>query len=219
MMRSKSGSALAAFVAVLAIGVVMSASASAALPEFVPGAKESFPATFTTTAGPSTWSLPGENSWSCSSIAGAGTISSAKSVTSTTLDFKGCGFERLGSKIWCTSPGAEKGEIRTTASEGTLVYTSKAAKTVGILFKPTGSFSCLATGEIRGSIVLPITSVNTRTSEFWLDSTLGNKGYENEAGEKKTATLETNWTRETFGPLYWVFESKLHTNKNLEIKA
>jgi hypothetical protein len=223
MMRPRFRGGLAALVAVFALALVASASASAALPEFGLGAKESFPVSFTVSGGASTW-YPGGSSWQCSGLSGSGTISGAKTVTGTTLKFTLCGFERSGSKVWCKTEGAEKGEIRTNALAGTLVYRSKAAKTVGIDFtaqsgKSLGSFTCLgSTGEIRGSVVLPIALVNTRASEFTLSSTNGAKEYENEAGEKLTAKLESDWPS-TFEPLGWAFESRLVTSKSLEIKA
>jgi len=184
------------------------------LPEFAVGTKESWPASFEVLAGSSTWHLPNGGEWECSSIAGLGTIAGAKGVINTALDFKGCKYDN---DIWCTSEGAEKGEIRTTAAEGTLVYLSKAAKTVGIDFKPTGRWTCQATGEIRGSVVMPITSVNVRTDSCAL-KTAGNQEFENRAGEKETASLETDWPS-TWGPLSWEFNSTLTTSKNIEIKA
>jgi hypothetical protein len=224
MMKSRFRGALAALVTVFVVASVASASASAALPEFGLGAKESFPVSFTVSGGSATWHLSAGATWSCSGLTGSGTISAAKTVTGATLKFTLCGYEKSGSKVWCKTEGAEKGEIRTNALEGMLVYRSKAAKTVGIDFKPQsgkslGSFTCLSTtGEIRGSIVMPISLVNTKTDDFTLSSTQGSKEYENEAGEKLTAKLEADWPS-TFEPLSWEFESSLVTSKNLEIKA
>jgi hypothetical protein len=222
-MRSKGRGVLAALLTIFVLGGLASASASAALPEFVPGVKESLPATFKVVGGSATWHVSG-SSWVCSGLTASGTISATKTVTGTKIVFTTCFFERSGGKVWCTTKGAEKGEIRTEALEGTLVYISKAAKTVGIDFKPQsgtslGGFNCL-TGEteIRGSVVLPITSVNLRTSKFTLSATVGPTEYETESGGKATAAMESNWLG-TFAPLSWQFTSNLETNKSLEIKA
>jgi hypothetical protein len=146
-------------------------------------------------------------------------------MSGVTILFTECRFQNgEGGTTRCTTEGLKEGEIKTAALEGTLVYRSKASKTVGIDFKAQtgtslGSFKCMgATGEIRGSLLMPITTVNKLQTSFTLTSTQGSKEYENEKGEKQTAKLETNWPS-TFGPLSWELTDELTTSKKLEIKA
>lgn len=225
MIRSKGRTVLAALAAVFALAAVASASASAALPEFSPGAKESFPASFEGKGGSATWYLPNGGSWTCTSSSMSGSVSAAKTVSGVTILFTECRYQNgEGGTNRCTTEGLKEGEIETKTLEGTLVYRSKTSKTVGVVFKPQtgtslGSFKCQgATGEIRGSILMPITTVNKLETHFTLSSTQGSKEYENEKGEKQTAKLETDWPS-SFGPLSWEMTDELVTSKKLEIKA
>jgi hypothetical protein len=210
-MRSKSNRVLVALVAALALGALTAGPALASgLPEFKPGAKESFPVSFTGSGGSASWETPGY-SFTCTTTSMVGTISGAKTITKDTLVFTGC---KVQGKT-CGSEGAKNNEeIKTELLEGTLVYISKTAKTVGIDFKPeSGAYwtklRCFGgTSKIRGSIVMSITTVNKLQSNFTLKVLKAYEGMEAE-----------NLGNELFGPLSWEFENSLTTNKNVEIKA
>ncbi len=153
-----------------------------------------------------------------------GTISTTTTITGATIDFTSCGFEMSGSKVWCTTEGAKSGEIKTGPLEGTLVYLSKAAKTVAIDFKPQtgkslGTYRCLGNNEIRGSVLLPIQSVNKPSTVFTLHGNAAAEEYENEKGEKLKATLETNFANGVFAPMTWELVSEIKTASTIEIKA
>ena len=212
-------------VAVFALGSLASASASAALPEFVHSVGETFPVNFSGTGSSAFWQGPGY-SFTCTSFTNEGSISGAKTIAGTHFTFKTCFVIRGESRLFCKSVGAEKGEIKTEELEGTPVYISKTAKTVGILFKAqsgtkiTKLEGAFCGGEVRGSIVMPITSVNTRTTHFTLKSHSGSTEYETESGEKKVAKLEAQSPGGgVFEPLSWEFEALLSTSKSVEIKA
>jgi hypothetical protein len=74
----------AALMAVVALSAIASATASAALPEFLPGS-----GTFTSTSGAGTLAIQGGNTITCSSDTNSGSITGPKTVT-VTIDFKGC---------------------------------------------------------------------------------------------------------------------------------
>lgn len=210
------------FVAVFALGMLASASASAALPEFSLRVRETFPVSYSGTGGSAFWESSGYE-FTCTTTTMTGTIAGAKTVTGTTLIFNGCKVE--GKK--CRSEGSENNEqIRAEHLAGTLVYLSKTAKTVGIDFKPeTGEFfthlTCFGGGsKVRGSVIMAITSVNTLANHFTLTVHRGSTSYENEAGEAKTAKLEAEALGgPVWGPLSWEFVSSIATSKSLEVKA
>jgi hypothetical protein len=189
----------------------------AAKPEFF---KEGapFPWSFELRAGATSWSK-GSSTFECGAVSGSGVVSGPVTVSSTTLNFTGCGYQKGESRIFCTSEGAKQGEIRTTEAEGHPVYISKAAKTVGLEFEPTGGFFCQGSGTLRGSIVIPITPVNVFTETFKISSTPGSKEYESEKGEAKIATLETDWPGGVWEHLGWGFTGTLTTSKTIEIAA
>jgi hypothetical protein len=221
-MRSKFRGGFVLLIAMLALGAVGVSAASAALPEFKAGPGEKLPVSYTGAVGSAEWTMSGSRFECGAGNTLAGTITGAKTVTGT-IHFVNC---KSGERA-CTSEGATKeGEIITEPLEGTLVYRSKAGKTVGIDFKAqTGTAvvklrKCLvgASGEVRGSIVMPITNVNQRSSSFTLSAIEG-RGYENESGEKETATLESNWPNGVFSPVSWLFGANLTTSRSIEIQA
>ena len=153
-----------------------------------------------------------------------------------TIRFTGC----RSNADKCQSVGAkEEEEIVTEELTGTLVYISKAAKTVGILFKPKGEsfteFRCVtpSTNEIHGGIIVPITPVNTKltiktgftlgplkTKEVGKEKEQEITEYETNQGTKVRSRLETYWIGEHWGPLSWSFgNAYAYPNKEFEIQA
>jgi hypothetical protein len=216
-------SALLALIALFAIGAIASASASAALPEFKAGPEEKLPASFEGTGGSATWAAPGY-SFECGASTMSGTISAAKAITKGTLVFNRC---KVGADK-CHSEGSENNEqIKTGPIEGTLAYISKTAKTVGIDFKAEGSeywttMICFGGSRqrVRGSIVIPITSINKLSTKFTLAASGSGGSYEDESGLKHTVKLEGEIVGgKVFESLSWEFGELLTTNKSIEIKA
>lgn len=222
MIRSNPRSVLVALIAVFALAGVASASASAALPEFRTGPGEQLPTSYSGTSASATWKLPNAT-FKCTTSTISGTITTAKTTTGTILVFNGCKVEGKT----CRSEGSENNEqIRTELLDGTLVYLSKTAKTVGIDYKAhTGSaiikkLHCFGGfGEVRGSIAMPIISVNKLATAFTLTVHAKSEEYETESGEHKVATLETDFPSGVFAPMFWEFTSSLTTSKKVEIKA
>ncbi|HXN37326.1 MAG TPA: hypothetical protein VN892_04755 [Solirubrobacteraceae bacterium] len=197
-MRFTFKSALVALVAVLVLGAVASASASAALPEFVHGEGEAFPISLsfssksvsTVFEGPGFLSQPG-----CNGASFSGEVTAAKSVSLTT-EFEGC---RLDATNICSTKGAAAGHVVLPWS-GTLVYIDKATKQVGIVLKLTEKliFECGSwSAPIKGSILIPVTPINTKTSKLGVAIHHGKaegqpeyKEYENEKGEVEKTHFE-----------------------------
>jgi hypothetical protein len=141
-----------------------------------------------------------------------------------TATFNGC---KVGADK-CHSEGSENNEqIKTGPLEGTLAYISKTAKTTGIDFKAEGSeywttMICFSGSKqrVRGSIVMPITSVNKLATKFALAAHGSSSSYEDEAGLKHLVKLEGEIIGgKVFEPLSWEFEDLLTTSRNIEIKA
>ncbi|HEY2141739.1 MAG TPA: hypothetical protein VGG98_06740 [Solirubrobacteraceae bacterium] len=189
------------------------ASASASQPEF----KGGFPTKYT---------LPNHTITYESGIAivtcngggsTTGSITGAKTGTLNTMTFTSCGS-------FCN-------QFKTAELESIPVYTNKATKAVSLLLKPkTGTTfattECgLEKGEIRGSILVPITPTNTLTKEFTLKAR-GTHGeqvpqeYENEKGEKVKVTLEGRlFGAESFVKCGLSFTVGITTEKYLELQA
>jgi hypothetical protein len=180
-----------------------------------------------------TWVTKNGQSFTCSGGEGGGvtwTVTGPKTVKGKFL-FTGCGGETTD----CRSFGAKAHEVITEELTGTLVYLSKAAKTVGIVFKPSSTaylakFDCHApdTKELRGAIIVPVGPVNIL--QFGVqEGALNVNGlnvqeiteYENASGGKVHAGLESMWLSEgTWTPLAWGAEAiSLTTNKQAEIEA
>jgi hypothetical protein len=207
-MRSTRRTVIAALTAALALAVIGSASASAALPEFT-GAV--LPKAYETSLGKVTFELnlsgAEGNAISCQSGSDAGKITGHKTLTAK-FAFKNChpvGYPR----ITCTTAGAASGEIKTGELNASLVYISKANKEVGIDFNPYEKekeleygqptfalFNCEGAREIISrAVIVPITPINTSTTKFTL--TFAQKQgvqkptkYENEEGKLVTNTLQ-----------------------------
>jgi hypothetical protein len=209
-MRFISRGALAAFTAALALSVVAVASASAALPEFVPAAGGKFPITASgsvTTGGGNTIRFElGRtiNIFDCKSAKFNDEITAAKSVSLTT-DLEGCDIEeRSYEGHECTSTGAPTGVI-VLSGKGSLVYLEKATKKAGVLL-PVGEVkvSCDHGAEkytIEGSVLSPITPVNSEITKYELRYAEQKYGveeytsYENESGKKVNTEFFAESTR------------------------
>ena len=193
-MRYKGRTALAALVAVFVLGAVASASAFAAPPEFkLDTAGESFPTTIGNSlqkgyAGFNSTDLSG----SCEQNKLTGEITGVKAV-SLTLEWVGCA--RGGTSI--ENEGASENGHIVISGSGTLVFIDKAKNEVGILLplKEVKLIAGTLKFSIRGSIVVPISPINTATHTFNLpihEKSVGRQevsSYENEKGEIENTSL------------------------------
>src|ERR1700689_257609 len=226
MMRSKFKAMFVALLAVTALGAVASASASAAAkaPIF---AKSSggYPVKFSAGEEPEGVWNTGNATFHCSRSRVTGEITSEKKVTATIV-FTEC----ASGGSTCANEGGTGGEIKSNALEGTLVFISKATKTVGVVFKskPGGArvsrFRCAGSiGEVQGSVIAAITPVNTKTKHFTL-TFVQESGkqtpteYENEEGVKVKTALETTWASPSGGwhSLGWELNPQITTEQELE---
>jgi hypothetical protein len=230
-MRSKASPkcrpVLVALVAMLTLGALTSASASAALPEFH-HAKE-IALGYTLNGGEVKFKTNSGLSYGCASSKGEGSVTGAKTATAK-LTFKGC---RAGFTP-CQSEGAAAEEIKTGSLPVELVYISKEKHEAGLVFnyKPPLPFTfakwaCNGTSQgIRNSIIAALTPVNTNTFSHTVTFAETNKAgiqnptqYEDEEGKLITAWAEmqivsTNWLQ---GAL--VNQLTLTTPEPLEVKA
>jgi type 1 fimbria pilin len=196
-MRFKNMTVLVAL-AVFALGAVGAASASATLPEFVPGEGAKFPITFqdaTQQTAKGKFETINGNTWFCEGTQVKGDITGAKAV-SVTIELTKCskGTETFGT-----------GENPTTIvmpGTGTLVYINKAEKKVGILDEvPKTEIFVPGQGGVilvKGKLIIPITPLNTSTTKFALPihGSVGKqeyRTYENEKGEVIKGHLEYNF--------------------------
>jgi hypothetical protein len=167
-MRSIVRAALLALLAVLALGAVLAASASAV--EF----EKPFPNKFEVKGPAITLSSVGNRTvLSCSSVgqfSGTGEITGATALTAT-FAFKSCS----DSAGRCASAGAKAEEIKTEL-EGTLVSIEN-GQAVGVLFKHKGGgnfaeFTCGTTEKetvkVRGSVIGVISFANVTGNQFRL---------------------------------------------------
>jgi len=127
-------------------------------------------------------------------VTGEGSFTSAKTLTSA-LTLTGCKLETLFGNTGCNSTGAAAEEIKTGSLEAELVYTSKAAKEVALVFNYRGT-AIFATAtcntakvEVKQGPIVPITPINTSTKTHTLSFTTLNgvqtpTQYENGLGEK-----------------------------------
>ena len=197
-MRFKGRKVLAAFVAVLALGAVVAASAMAAAPpEFKTGTGENFPVKFEKhgTGEPRLetkarqWILCGESKTT-------GEITAAKTV-SVKMEWTNCFGPLRESQV--NSKGSPAGTVVIKGS-GSLVFINKAKEQVGIALKleettvenPAKEYEFI----LLGHLVVPITPLNTKTFEVDLPLHAKSAGtqefttYENEKGETVSAFPE-----------------------------
>jgi hypothetical protein len=220
--KSKRG-VLLALLAVLVMSAVSVASASAALPEFVPG-EGGFPITVKNSQSKLASGISdatGEK-YTCEGVNTSGSITAGKTM-SLTIERGRC--NREGRE--CYTEGAELG-TETFSGSATLAYIKKSEKKVGIVFtvNPTVIHCGSITEGVRGSIVIPITPINTLTSEPALVLEGNGAGvqeyrsYENEKGEVKKAYLELNWgAGYKTAALEVTGQIKLATSRAVTIKA
>ncbi len=176
-MRFISRRALGAFVAVCVMSVVAAASASAALPEFVPNGSASKPITFRVKLGhvvfrPVAW---GQEYVECESASATGSIVGAKELTTKALRLVGCGLAGESTHA-CTSGSLKSGEVETEALSGTLGYVEKEpSKVVGL--KLEGPHEGIKRPEFAAGFTCVV------------------------------APLDTTWVEDVTGPLYGQVQS------------
>jgi hypothetical protein len=161
-MRSVVKRVLVALVAVFAFGALVSASASAALPEFS-GVK---PTTFTGSGGQVLFEEEGGSKYACQSSSITGTITGPKEVSNIVVKFPGCAS-------FCATVATKA--LETKELKGRLAYISKAEKTVGLLLEPVAEpiAECIThagfAAKIQGSIIGRLGVVNIRQKSFKLE--------------------------------------------------
>jgi hypothetical protein len=149
----------AAIVAVVALSAIASATASAALPEFLPASGK-----FTSTAGAGTLQIEGGNTITCTEGTNSGEITGAKTAT-VTITFKGC---RIFGFIGAHSSGDVEGTILVSSAKGELCYLSKTAKTVGLKLTLASTLKIEAGGqksEVLGTLIGEVKPVNSKVTE------------------------------------------------------
>jgi hypothetical protein len=175
-----------ALVAVFAISVAASATASAALPELLKsGGGELVNKTITTKSktgeSPKLEAKSG-NTVICTSDTSTGKAEGTKKVKEVVVTFKGCEATILGSKEKCNSTGKAAGEIETEQLSGEIGYISASAKTVGLALWPSSrtaaekeaprkfeksfvAFKCgiFANNSVKGAVVGQLTVTNGTT--------------------------------------------------------
>jgi hypothetical protein len=222
-MRSISRNTLVAFVAVLAIGAVAAASASAALPEFSPTHGVTFKGTSNESSFFEVNSLAPIPS--CTSHVTKGSITGAKSGA-IEVEMKGC--QAGGGEGPCTSAGQLSGVV---VFGGTLepVYLTKEPKKVGLLVK-LNEFTArcgFATTTVRGSFLGSITPINKKvkvTEKFVLvaketSATNEYTTYENESSEHKSASLSESIAGGPFLQAGYQSTEQLAPSLETELKA
>src|ERR1700719_1174655 len=195
-MRSMFRSVLLALAAVFALGAVAAASASASRPEFVWNKTEG-PVRFSGTSGEVTLQLKGLVAIHCqaSKTVSPESLFSNKRLTKVQAVYTGC----KASEHACTSTGAASGEIVTNKMSAELVYIKKAAKEVGLVFKPeavggaVAEFDCgglIGKSKLTGSVIakLPNEQLNEGRTSFTWD-------YRQKAGVQEPAEYEEGTTK------------------------
>lgn len=197
MIRSRFGSMLAALAAVLAFAAVASASASAELPEFH---FLKFPAKFTGTGGQVSFK-EASGTYKCKATSISGSVVGPKELSGVVIKFNGKGE---GGEAGCSSFffQTEHGEEWWTKElTGRIAYLSKTSKEVGLLLQPVaepvakGSHAS-STATIKGSVIAPITPVNTITQNFTLTYQEGEQHKEQWThfeGEEAVHNLSMEW--------------------------
>jgi hypothetical protein len=204
-------------------------------PEFaVPAGHNLTRTEYSGSEGGGTWIAHGGQQFSCRTVSMKGKVTGPKTVLGKFV-FSGCESRSLS----CRSEGGREvtGEIETAELKGSLVYISKTAKTLGLVFKPASGelvdrLNCsLAKSEVRGGIVVPIGPGNVFTKSLAqgaLEVARGAEGtysqvikeYETQAG-KARAELEWNFVVQGgFQPMGWQMgATALSTNQEVEIEA
>ena len=209
-MRSMFRSVLVAIVAVLALSAVATATASAALPEIVNSkgeelVKKKFTGEVTEKM---TFEVVGQGTEECEKLSLAGGVKGTKGGEATLT---------LHCFATCHTSGSKEKEIKLPVSVN-LVWLNKATERIALLISIPGVVKlegdCWsgygAPFELSGSFLIRVGGTNKLSTEYNL-LTEQKKGiqepdeYENEAGEKVKAQLETtngaykNWTNLPLG--------------------
>ena len=215
-----------ALVAVFALSAIAASAASAALPEF----KAPFPKKFTGgNEGPMFMKGPeSTDTLLCTKGAAYGGEITGIKKGSMTMRFKAC--EGPGGRE-CQTAGANPGEVVTSALGMELGYINKKAKEVGVRFWGTGGTEGVffaevecGSGEIslriKGSIIAPITPVDTATNNFKLPfyEGGGGQGVEKFEGGGR-GFLEVSINHGKFGKTVMVAEANILTEGLTEIIA
>jgi hypothetical protein len=188
---------------------------AAGKPEFVLGEGSVFPDAFEGGAPAAKVSISNPvEALTCEGATARGSLTGAKSL-SLTLELKRC----ANASEECKTPGAGAG-VEILSGTGGLFYIAKAEKRAGVPFALTATEIVCGTlkVKVRGTIVIPITPLNAKTTKLALPFTGNGSGkatyttYENEKGEVIKAKLEAN-----FGSGYK--ESALELAETLEPTA
>jgi hypothetical protein len=165
MRISRHRNLLAAFVALIALGASVSASASAALPEFK---SSKYPVTFTGAGAAAHFQEKGGGSYTCISSSISGEITGPNELSKVVVKFVGpCGG-------FCKQKGLESWE--TKELKGSLGYVSKPSQQVGLLLEAVTApiANCERAGgqqkwKIQGSFIGQITPVRQMVKTFTLN--------------------------------------------------
>ncbi len=177
-MRRKIGSMGLSLVAVLLVGGIATASASAAKFE----AEPSFPVNFTASGSAGLLQTAKGRTVACQNSAGSGAVAGASAVSGVEVTFTGCFAEGI-KPLECTTAGQASGVIKTKAIKGTPVDIDKAHTKAGILLEPEeagglfAEFNCKLgaavneTLKVKGSIIAKVkdTDLNVFTKELHLE--------------------------------------------------
>jgi hypothetical protein len=211
-----------AIMALLALGTVISATASGALPEFLPEATEKTPIKFTAKSGAGTLETVSGSKITCTEGKGEGEITAAKKTIGKG-ELKGC----KSGAVSCNTEGAPTGVIK-ESGEGLLVYIKKEPKDVGMVGSPKANIkiTCGAFLKIegRGHIIGLITTINKKQKIFTgsLKQTKGVQEfteYENEKGEKVKAICEISFNGGPFEQCGVEGSGETETEKEVEVMA
>jgi hypothetical protein len=178
---------------VLALGVVASASASAALPQFVPAEGGKFPIKLESKV-KDEWKLADADGGTitCTSSKLKGEIKGAKAL-SLAFELEGCASNTRGA---CETKGLAEGHLALNGEEK-LVYLSKTNKTVATIVTMP-NFKCGGgTYTTEGGELLPLSPVNKKGSEIGFTA-LGNG-----AGIMDVRHYETEKNKEQFEQITW----------------
>ncbi|MDX6588937.1 MAG: hypothetical protein QOI84_211, partial [Solirubrobacterales bacterium] len=170
-MKRKIGSMALSLVAVLLLGGIATASASAA----TFAAEPSFPVSFTATGGKGTLETKAGRKVTCLKSTGSGEVSGAETVVKVAVAFQGCAAKvevvaEQGAEVVPCQTGLVPGEITTKSIKGKPVDINAAKTEAGLLLEPEGElfaeFNCggAVTLKVKGSIIGKVP--NAQLNEF-----------------------------------------------------
>jgi len=205
---------LAALVAVFAMSALASASASAALPEFVPTYKGGNK--LTGSNGKVGFNLEQFGDVECSANSATGSISGPKEISNLVIKFSGCGGEGR-SALLC----GEKWETKPLT--GTLGFLSKANKEVGLLLKsatgPVAECQTTYKQKILGSVIGSIIQLHAKTFRLTFETNGWKQQLTKFEGEELTHTLEWEYPVKSTQDMAMGTTMELTTEKNFELEV